>query len=453
MFTGNEVCAASTAKLDSDGCLLSRVTPVVRPVQTNSGHHALLPGASHSVMSPDQPRESNSTPDPEPGDVRSRVRRPLRTASGGPDFADGPESGSAESGMAAPGKARPESAPAVNTGARPGPGNSRSPWPARITGGVTVVAILAILLAIFMPRERPETAPAAVNPAPQLGSVGTSTPNPSAQQVAPRMQLAAPKPAQTAPAPASASAPKAVQTESAFVPAPKPVPPPPTPPPSRAPTPQSMPGPAPTPTPTPTPQSTPSPAPRPQPTPAPVPRPQPTPAPSPAPQSAPAPAASSAVRSQRARGPAPSPQRAPAPSSAARSQPAPTPAPSPARRPQSAPASSPAPRPRPAPAPPARRPQPVVRYGRCPTCGGSGVMPCPYPASWHTRDGRLVHPQGLALPQNDEFARELREDLTGGVCPYCRGTLRMRCMQCGGTGKVRLGQTGRPAAGTSRQRR
>ncbi|MDI9584838.1 MAG: hypothetical protein QM473_11505 [Acidobacteriota bacterium] len=42
------------------------------------------------------------------------------------------------------------------------------------------------------------------------------------------------------------------------------------------------------------------------------------------------------------------------------------------------------------------------------------------------------------MPQNDEFARELREDLTGGICPHCRGTLRTRCRTCGGTGKIRV---------------
>ncbi|MBP8951353.1 MAG: hypothetical protein KBI47_03105 [Armatimonadetes bacterium] len=77
-------------------------------------------------------------------------------------------------------------------------------------------------------------------------------------------------------------------------------------------------------------------------------------------------------------------------------------------------------------------------YAVCPTCRGYGVTACPYPAAMHTRDGRLMHPEAVGLPQNDEFARELREDLTGGICPHCRGTLRTRCRTCGGTGKIRV---------------
>lgn len=269
-------------------------------------------------MSPEEPRGPNSTSGPDFEDVRPRVRRPLRAVppGGRPDFADtaapGPESSGAavpdfadpapESQGTAPGEtpvAAPVTAPRVAE--KPG-----SPWPRRITGGVTVLAILAILLAIFMPKERPETDPQAGNPTPQPAPVVVPTPNPSPQQVAPQVQVAAPKPVQTAPSPS------------------------------------------------------------------------------------------------------PSPSPAPAEQTTTQDN------------------------------------QPSDSYGTCPNCGGSGVTPCPYPANWHTKDGRLVHAEGVALPQNDEFARELREDLTGGICPFCGGSLKTRCMRCAGTGKVKLDESGKP---------
>lgn len=269
-------------------------------------------------MSPEQPRDPNSSSVPDFEAPRPRRRRPLHKVPARPDFGD--PSGAA---LAAPDRRTPaipdvpdfqepaaEPAATPASAAAPGPAapeKPRSPWPARITGGVTILAILAILLAIFMPKERPETDPQAGNPTPQPAPVVTPTPNPTPQQVAPQMQVAAPKPVESAPAPS----------------------------------------------------------------------------------------------------PSPSPQ--PAEQSTTQDN------------------------------------QPSDRYGTCPTCGGSGVTPCPYPANWHTKDGRLMHPEGVALPENDEFARELREDLTGEVCPFCGGSLKTRCLRCGGTGKVKLDENGQPA--------
>ncbi len=55
-----------------------------------------------------------------------------------------------------------------------------SPWPPRIAGGVIVVSILAILLGIFLPRERPVVTPQAGPPAPRP----TPTVQPQRQTVA-----------------------------------------------------------------------------------------------------------------------------------------------------------------------------------------------------------------------------------------------------------------------------
>lgn len=269
-------------------------------------------------MSPEQPREPNANPVPDFEDARPRTRRPLRAVPARPDFDDPSGARPADADLrtpaipSVPDFQEPPTEPAVAEppAAALGPAipvKPRSPWPARIAGGVTVLAILAILLAIFMPRERPQTDPQAGNPTPQPAPVVTPTPNPTPQQVAPQMQVAAPKPVENAPAPS----------------------------------------------------------------------------------------------------PAPSPQ--PAEQSMTQDN------------------------------------QPSDRYGTCPNCGGTGVTPCPYPANWHTKDGRLMHPEGVALPENDEFAQQLREDLTGGICPFCGGTLKTRCLRCGGTGKIRVDENGQPA--------
>jgi len=213
-----------------------------------------------------------------------------------PEFADAPaasdeQAQTAQVAAAMPGRGAPAAAP-------------KSPWPARVAGAVTIIAIVAILLGIFLPREKPEVQPQAGPPQPQPSPSVTPQPNPYPQQQSPRMQVASPRP-----------------------------------------------------------------------------QPQPAPAPTPAP-----------VAQQ-----------------------------------------------------PSQQPQPTAQYGTCPTCGGTGEMPCPYPAAWHTSDGRLMMPEAAGLPDDGDFGTELREDLTGGVCPFCGGKLKMRCTTCGGSGKVRIDAQGRNA--------
>ena len=131
----------------------------------------------------------------------------------------------------------------------------------------------------------------------------------------------------------------------------------------------------------------------------------------------------------------------------------PTPQPQPAPSIQAASPKSVAPNPTPAPATPSpqSQQQPSAQMGTCPMCGGTGTVPCPIPAAMHDPSGRIYHPEAMGIPrgghQSEVEARdaeELRSDLTGNVCPFCGGSLKMKCPTCGGKGRVPVGTQATP---------
>lgn len=73
-----------------------------------------------------------------------------------PEFADASEA--EEEGEAGSAEAPAPGTPGGPAG-RARPARRASPWPGRIVGGITVLAIIAIVLAIFLPRERREARP------------------------------------------------------------------------------------------------------------------------------------------------------------------------------------------------------------------------------------------------------------------------------------------------------
>lgn len=119
----------------------------------------------------------------------------------------------------------------------------------------------------------------------------------------------------------------------------------------------------------------------------------------------------------------------------------PQPAPTTTMQPATPQVVTPAPTPSQLPAPtmPApQQPQATEQMGPCPTCGGTGTMPCPMK---HLPNGNLLNPYFWA--EERYYAGDdplLPEEADMGPCPVCHGTLRTTCAQCKGHKQVPVGE-------------